>query len=404
MHLKSSTEFLPAHTIVVGEGVIGLSTALALARRKRNVLVVSNHRTKGKFQCASFAAAANLALKGQVFARDPHFGLKIRARTLYQEWLSGLSLPVSYHVGLGTDVFACEVECHKQYSRVCQDEVEKTNRHLPIDTIQKASPNTIIYQNEAWVHGEELLISLKQTCLDSGVQFEDANIMDWKDLERFVEFGLSFELFICGGAGSLALLRDLALEPIDSKVSKQLGSPRYSVGSTYFFPSVPNNLGVSLLEWNQHGEKCTLSGNQKGTFVSSSTVRTKEPFLFSSHEELTWEKENEKLLHLFSAFKKENTESYTERNTLENSENVLNKEGIEKYSGCRVGYGHSELVTCELQPSGHPEVEDLDLTFRPQKSLSTNKKFRYFLLGGTHKSGFLYAAVMDEILIQLLDY
>ena len=64
---------------IVGSGIIGLSVAEYFSRNNPHVTVISNNNPLA----GSYAAAANLATKGQLFGRDPHFQIKLDAKKIY---------------------------------------------------------------------------------------------------------------------------------------------------------------------------------------------------------------------------------------------------------------------------------------------------------------------------------
>ena len=67
--------------VVVGRGIIGLSVAEVLSRTLPVIVLFRDEPWMG-----SKAAAANLSTKAQVFARDPHFDLKLKGKSKYRSW------------------------------------------------------------------------------------------------------------------------------------------------------------------------------------------------------------------------------------------------------------------------------------------------------------------------------
>ncbi|MBX9837541.1 MAG: NAD(P)-binding protein, partial [Silvanigrellaceae bacterium] len=108
--------------IIVGSGILGLSVAEYLTREMFQgidiKIITNNHKFSG-----SKAAAANLATKGQMFARDPHFELKLHGKKIYKNWIHNLikedncslSIDSIFKNGEGIDYFTSINNRDKHY-------------------------------------------------------------------------------------------------------------------------------------------------------------------------------------------------------------------------------------------------------------------------------------------------
>ena len=171
----------PRQVFVVGRGILGLSCALALARAGHAVVVVSSPHSPR----ASEAAAANLALKAQVFGRDPHFALKLRARESYAQWLQGLAGDVPFASGVGLELFDAPHLRDAQEARVRQPADALAARGFGAQGVARVSADAwgaLTYLGEAWVDAHALLAALETTCRALGVDFERRLVETRRDL------------------------------------------------------------------------------------------------------------------------------------------------------------------------------------------------------------------------------
>ena len=354
---------------IVGSGIIGLSIAEYFSRQCKHVTIISNnHPLSG-----SYAAAANLASKGQLYARDSHFDLKLQAKKIYPIWINNLLKEVPnflspsqnidqfFKVGSGIDYFANSIDRNRHLKRVLQDKNELQKRNLPTDSIQENTENTIIYNNESWISSDFIISLLKAVLLNRGVQF---SLCDF-ELKTFHEFNMRNErscLIFCTGAWTKQLLNSLQI-PLPKKLNK---SERMTIGSTFFYESSfnkfsPDHVLDEIISSNLK-QKATLSGNDFHTILSSSSVKIQNTYdtpdsLINKNIEL-------KLL------------------ASDRTEEINFQNKFKEKTGIRVGYGHSEICT---------ELIDLK-----------NKNSLGITCCGAHKSGFLFAPILGQYIHDLI--
>ena len=198
--------------VVIGKGILGLSVAEFLSRSGSTQVQVLSSVT---FASASSAAAANLATKAQVFARDSHFDLKIRGKSIYRQWLNNLrhecghanaeDLSSVYLSAAGRDVFGDELSCSAQWQRVVQPEVEIVERGLPQQKIFRTGDCSIDYGDEAWVDARYLLRLLEEVCRRRGVVFAELDVSDISALTS--QIGQCDHMILCAGAWTPRILQ-----------------------------------------------------------------------------------------------------------------------------------------------------------------------------------------------------
>lgn len=406
-----------ARLVVVGSGVLGLSCALELARAGHAVVVVSSPR----WPRASEAAAANLALKAQSFARHPHYALKLRMRAAYAAWLKGIEndsrRSVPFRQGPGLATFLSHAAREVQAERVRQPEELVRARGLPpqglwAPEIPASDVWALCYEYEAWVDARALLAALEGACEAHGVRFVQQTIDGWSSLVGLVDSSTS--VLLCAGAGTPRLLERLELGAGGAQAAlleARLSKARWTAGSVFVGASRSAKFGAprgvtqsgetTAVEpsdgplralWRAaplvdlpegEGLTPTLSGPglaQEGgaVFVSSTTVRVRvgapehAPPCAPENE---WAEENARLL----------------KATAQGLAALGLPAGAfgpwtETRHGVRVGFGHEELVACPLKLR----------TGRTEAPLGLFR--RAFLLAGAHKSGFLFAPAALELL------
>ena len=240
--------------MVIGCGILGLSSAHALARAGQDVAVVSSPQ----WPRASVAAAANLALKAQSFARHPHFALKLRMRERYAEWLkevgqeSGSLVP--FRQGRGIALFDSVEASDTQWRRVLQPESDVRARGLPPQGVSRLPSGehdswTLCYEREGWVDALALLSALEAACLSHGVRFIERQVDSWQGMSDIVDENT--RVLVCAGAGTPRLLQVLELEASAPPLRTRLARPRWSAGSVFVSRShslhAPNNAVNSFL-------------------------------------------------------------------------------------------------------------------------------------------------------------
>ncbi|WGL61009.1 FAD-dependent oxidoreductase [Pigmentibacter sp. JX0631] len=357
--------------IIIGSGILGLSVAEYLTRNlisPKEIKIISNENEKS----GSYAAAANLATKGQLFARDPHFRLKLESKVIYKNWLQSLIKELNasefqvnkiYNEGKGIDYFSNSFEMFEHYKRVKQTDVELNKRNLPLTSIQ-AKNNTIIYENEAWVDGKKLLLLLRNVLEKRSVNIEknDFNLSYYKDIIRKSHCK---NIIFCVGAWTKPLLNELQFE-----LPLELAKERLTIGSTFE--------GEKLFHLNEYSlvekvslvtkDKITLSGNSFINYISSSTAKINNLNDIGNNDRL-YEKNIKFLNFLQNLF-------------IDFPHNISNIKLLKQIDGYRVGFGHSEIVLTEL--------------------VSKNDNIKKFICAGAHKSGFLFAPVIGERMQKML--
>ena len=429
--------------VIVGGGITGLSLAYDFKRAGAQVLLLSasqlvninSSRFSTPFgentfplhlQSASQAAAANLALRAQQFARDPHFALKLAARKIFRRWLQGIEAlseqKIAFKEGKGCDAFASVSLAQTQWSRILQDreELKKRNlqeqdialleqntllkvtpeqnppEHSPLEQrLPSRFPGAVVYGGEAWVHGLQLLTALHSACSKLGVAFQIAEVANWTQIILSAQkyfagqnsSAAKINVIFATGAGSESLLNALSLQPEEQAQVNLFKKPRYSAGST-FVSSKSFKSPYVLLELAdaQRQAKVTLSGNEEATFLSSTTLRVAQPNVLSQEEKLIWARKNNELIELSTSAQDSNVQAYGPLNQTSCSDfaKVLWGE-LEERHGLRVGFGHKELLVAKLAA--------VEGTMPPAVQTAV-------LCAGAHKSGFLYAPILAQHLLE----
>lgn len=361
--------------VVVGSGIIGLSVAEFLSRTEKNVIVISNNDPMS----GSFAAAANLATKGQLYGRDPHFQMKLDSKQEYRQWLvsllkeddKGIFVEDMFQQGLGVDWFYSEEQRNRHLHRVMQSKDELCKRNLPLDYIRPVGVHKIVYQNEAWVDGRALLHLLKRVLEKRGVSFVFEDFFN-DALDRY-SVHPDVHVIFCTGAWTKGLLLKLGI-PVPERMQKQ---EKITIGSTFYGEDILDqyhqDYALQEIVSFDMKNKVTFSGTKKCQYMSSSSVqvetKNKSPMKFDFDDFLLnfLGNENSKLIE-FSSEKKESFCIYKKNKNLN------------KLTGIRVRYGHSEIVL--------------------EKILFN--KINIIVCCGAHKSGFLFANHVGKSIHKML--
>jgi glycine/D-amino acid oxidase-like deaminating enzyme len=364
--------------VVIGRGVLGLSVAEYLSRQGgHSVLVCFDDR----FSLASAAAAANLSTKGQLYARDPHFELKLQSKAKYPDWLAamveeleerGQDWDYSSHYlhASGRDIFETKALADKQWDRITQPLNELKNRGFTRQPIERPSEVSIEYEDEAWVDALYLLQLLEAVCRSRGVQFLEKDIRDFSHLNNLGEEVT--DIVLCAGGYSPHILEAWGCADALGGQGRKL---RCSYGGTLCV-KLPDRIlpdGIALLEFinDNSPEKVTFSGTSHQLFASSVSI----PCVYQSS-----------FLNL----------GQSDRLNVERQKQVIravaeNQLGLNIDSlnhewrwGWRLGFGHRELL-----------VERIAASPRGFKG-------RIVLAAGAHKSGFLFAPLIGSLVGQKL--
>ena len=349
--------------VVIGAGIVGLSVAEYLSR-KGKVLVLHSPLKHP----ASHAAAANLSIKAQRYARDPHYELKIRGHGEYENWLKHLTRmqirPIDnfFKKARGVDTFESEEDCIFQWDRVLQPGSELVKRKLPPQELSIVNSKNIEYAGEACVNANALLEILRIRCLQQGVVIEQGEVeskaaIKYKFFNHFKD--KAQHIILCAGAWTPNILQKWEIENIPTH--------KYRYGSTWILPNDFETgkylKTLSLLEFveTDRKHKFTLS-NPSG----------KELFLSSSSHAADSLGDTERFATEDAAY-------------LDRCAKLLNRmvrqelpEPVETLSGMRLRFGHKELWCEKLQ-------EDLTVC------------------AGAHKSGFILAPVLGEHVRSVID-
>ncbi len=365
--------------VIVGRGILGLSIAEFMSRSgKFKVDVISSVAHPS----ASSAAAANLSTKAQVFARDPHFDLKIRGKSIYSDWLIQMrrelgepnadDLSEIFSLGMGRDVFTDDSACNAQWRRVVQPAEEIRTRGLAPQKVNRPNPFWVEYADEGWVDAEAMLQLLERICRKRGVGFLEANVMQVDAFPHEVQ--QPDHLILAAGSHTPQILSAWGVELTHPVFQK---SRRWSFGGTLELKIHQDVMpsGVTLLEIvPAQGplSKLTFSGRRGRIFCSSISVKCadrgfSEPPV--SVDLATVEEQKKFMLEMVESTFGLSPASFTSQFRW----------------GMRLGFGHSELVAEQL-------AVPKNLENRLGKSL--------FVAAGAHKSGFLFAPCMGQLVLQ----
>lgn len=355
---------------IVGSGIIGLSVAEFLSKNNyfKNIQIISeDHQFSG-----SNAAAANLAIKGQLYGRDKHFQYKINSKKIYLNWIESLIKEIKlkvelddlYRWGYGIDYFITLENREKHFNRVMQNKEELIKRNITEVAINKLGENKIQYNNESWVNAKLLLNILNKVLALRGVTFIKDKF-DNSTLNNILTHTSKNTIIFCTGAWTKSLLTNLGFELPKKMQQKE----RLTFGSTFFgnniFENFNNDFVLQEIVSENLKNKITFSGNSNCHYLSSSSIKVNDINFFD--EELLKNK-NAEILSLSKV-------------SISNSPVLKHDAIINKMQGYRVGYGHEELVV--------------------EKIYSNDKNLNIFVCAGAHKSGYLFAPVVGSILQNL---
>lgn len=356
---------------IVGSGILGLAVAEYLSRTQRVVLISNEHPLAG-----SHAAAANLMTKAQLFGRDVHFQRMLSAREIYRTWLQALliesgksadSLDTFFCEGVGLEFFKSDAQCQKQFDRVSQPEVDLKARNLGLQPFERFNESTLRFFNEAWVDAATCLNLLRTLLAKRKVEVICEDVLAHsKTIESLKARYNVRNVVFCTGAWTTEVLAHfgLALQ----------GSKKITIGSTLIkdvafhqivkecrsltSPAVPDNVQISMCELRspEKRRKVVISGAGAQSIFSSSSERVDSLSQFNQAALLA---ANNRLDEIASMY-------------LKNTFPTLHVK-----TGLRVKYGHTELVVKRLSESA-------------------------VICCGAHKTGFLFAPVVGELVAELL--
>jgi hypothetical protein len=366
------------NVVVIGKGILGLSIAEFLSRSgQAQVQVLSSTACSA----ASSAAAANLATKAQVFARDPHFDLKIRGKKIYRQWLVDLrkecgeaspdDLSLVYCLATGRDVFDDANACNAQWQRVVQPVAEIVERGFQPQKIARSGECSIEYADEAWVDAQYLLALLEKVCRARGVVFDELDVAEVSDISAHV--GHCDHLILSAGAWTPRILSAWGADSNCGFLQKR----RWSFGGTLEIETsarqIPENISLfEVVSELREPAKLTFSGNSRRLLCSSISVKCADRGMSEIPSQIS-------VAGQIALQQKHMTEVAQEILGCE-----LNQVPHRFHWGMRLGFGHCELVVEQLLvPALLPLV---------RKSL--------LVAAGAHKSGFLFAPCIGEIVMQ----
>lgn len=309
----------------------------------------------------SLAAPANISFKSQVKARQEHFNYKLKAKSLYPEWIKNLQYELSPFIdnaikilrqGKSLEIFEEEALKEKQYVRVTKD-----GSHDPSKL--KIFSRRIEYDDEIYVSGKELLHLLKDVLRRRlNCRFDYNEITQENSKKIFSDFD---KVFFCTGAWTFEFLKDLGLK-VDL-----IFKPRYSLGLSLCFQAKKSLLKdyvfIEMVKGNS--KKYCLSGNDgRLCYLTSFSKKISHlSELKGSHKGLYND-----ALSVLGDFQ---------------TENIIDSISHIKYLlGVRLRLNHEELSIHTIS--------------------TAHKDTRLYFCTGFHKSGFYYAPIIGEVVQNFL--
>lgn len=172
--------------IIVGAGILGLSVAEAASRSGICVDVLDAPHASG----ASWAAAAQLGMKGQALSKSGVFATKLGGQRCYETWLErwdGLDPKPWFRRGWGRDRVLNDAECAEQIRRVAKHERDAgTVFHGPGLAFCSQNQREILYLQEACVDAPVLLSRLRSALEARGVRFWRGDACDKETMRRLI--------------------------------------------------------------------------------------------------------------------------------------------------------------------------------------------------------------------------
>ena len=193
---------------IVGGGLIGLASALELARRGRKVCVVdAADRAR-----ASWAAAGILGPQSEVHAPSPMLELCRRSFALYPEFARGLPAEVGFRpCGTLHLAFSDAEEAALVEQRRWQEQAA-----LRVEERRHGGRLALFFPDEGQVNNRRLLLALREACLREGVELRQGRAALGTAGLRFQASGFrpeaeeiqAREVVLCAGSwsGELAAL------------------------------------------------------------------------------------------------------------------------------------------------------------------------------------------------------
>ena len=151
---------------IVGGGLIGLASALELARRGKKVCVVDGADPAG----ASWAAAGILGPQSEVHAPSPMLELCRRSFALYPEFVRGLGSEVGFRP-CGTLHLAFDEAGEGALAEVRR---WQTDAGLRIEERRTDARLALFFPDEGQVDNRKLVVALRDSCLRAGVELRRA--------------------------------------------------------------------------------------------------------------------------------------------------------------------------------------------------------------------------------------
>ena len=365
---------------IIGSGIIGLSVAEYLSHKGKSVAVISNDNPLS----GSYAAAANLATKGQLFARDSHFQLKLDGKKIYPHWINRLINEISYEnktqiykFGLGSDIFFNSFDRDRQLKRVLQNKETLISKNLSTNAIESDGDHSVLYKEEAWVNAAELLKILKFVLIKRGVNFIDESFSQ-KYLDGINLEGQKVCFILCTGAWTKFLLKELQW-PLPKGMNS---SERMTIGSTFSVKNKIKNKYDEIILQEKINEnfsnKVTWSGDANTSYLSSTSLKISSDLSPLNVNKLFIDLPSPGEVNLRELLENKNKQFLDF--ALEKEK--ISFESLEIKTGLRVGYGHSEII-----------IEKINIS---------HEKYSALVCCGAHKSGYLFAPVLGEMIEKVL--
>jgi glycine/D-amino acid oxidase-like deaminating enzyme len=222
---------------IIGQGYAGLSFAIALASKLKNiqVAVLSKEPAKDPFM-ASNAAQGLSTIKGLLEADDELFSLKMMAHRQFLDWIhnvetwSQISIPKILGVG---EKFLNHNTFKEEQGRIYKNQFTGAFR------VEKISTSNVFYEQrypgDFWVDPDIYLKALKEAAINLGVQFKETSgvqtVSSTAEKAYFSDSDTNYEadqLMLACGYG----LKDILLKTENEKATQELAGLIAASGHT----------------------------------------------------------------------------------------------------------------------------------------------------------------------------
>ncbi len=184
---------------IVGGGLVGLSSALALARRGVKVRVVDRGDAGAQ---ASWAAAGILGPQSEVHAPSPMLELCRKSFEMYPDFTRGME--VGFRRNGTLHLAFTEEEAH------ALDEMRRWQSQAGLRIEERKHPAArlaLFFPDEGQVDNRRLLQALRDTCAREGVAVEQGAVARLDDVD-------ADQVVLCAGSWSAQLAPELPVQPV----------------------------------------------------------------------------------------------------------------------------------------------------------------------------------------------